>query len=131
MQTERRRPGFHSLRTALYKLPAVISSTFLFSLFFAPLRGKSFLASGRSTLFLWPQKKHKIHKNSYNFSLSVFRLPPRSPPLFCVFLCFFAAIILPATSNPATRTLRRSGAERRRITFLLPTSYFLLPTSSF
>jgi hypothetical protein len=58
--------------------PAAISSTFLFSLFFfAPLRGKSFLASEPSALLLWPQKSTKFTKiRILVFQFSAFQFSP-------------------------------------------------------
>jgi hypothetical protein len=75
--------------------PAAISSTFLLLRLFALFRGKSFLTSGRSTLFLWPQKKHKIHKKITDLSL------------------FF---VIPVTSYSPLVTFpsRRSRVARRR-----------------
>jgi len=83
-------------------------------------------------------KKHKIHKNSYNFSLSVIRLPPRSPSLFCVFLRLFAAIIPPATSNPPLANF--SIATKKSYNFSLsesqpfsfsPSSRYQLPATRY
>jgi hypothetical protein len=76
MQTERRRPGFHSLRSAIYKLPAVISSTFLLLRLFALLCGHN------SARYQQPATRQFFnrHKKSYNFSLSESQPFSFSPP---------------------------------------------------